>query len=83
MCLWIKLAGKICVNPKIREKLFASKIHENVYHRIDEMKKRGKLVEIVFFFASWCYTFEKGCEWCEKEKIPERFLEEVSIQNDE
>ena len=24
LCLWIKLAGKICVNSKIREKIFAS-----------------------------------------------------------
>ena len=47
------------------------------------MKERGKLINVVFFFASWCYTYEKGCEWCEKEKIPERFLEELSNQNDE
>ena len=45
--LWIRLAGKICVNAKIREKLASTGVHESIFNRIDFLKQSGLLLHAV------------------------------------
>ena len=64
--MWISLAGKICVNPKIREKLFNNSIHLDIFNHLSKFKDKPELEVMASFFGSWCYNYEKACEWCEK-----------------
>ncbi len=68
--LWVKLAGKICVNPKIRQKLYGNNIHLDIYKQTKLLKNKPQLQVIAYFFGSWCYNYEKACEWCQKQKLP-------------
>lgn len=63
ICLWTKLMGKVCLNNSIREKMFGLQTHIMAWNKFTVFAERGCLEILAFFYASFCYDFEKVADW--------------------
>ena len=77
LAVWVRLAGKICVNQSVRDKLFSLKIHEITFQKMEVLIKCDVLKDLVFLYASMVYDFEPMASWCIEQKIPTIFMAKI------
>jgi hypothetical protein len=78
--LWIRLAGKVCVNASIQERFRSKELHVKVWEKYSLLSEPQERLNICYFLAYLCLKNEAVAEWMTQSRALEELLSSLKSQ---